>query len=400
VPASQDNHWLDLKRLRFYSRTTVLVFLILVIGLLFHSNVVDPKGFSLWLDFSVFWSASRWALMGHPENAYLLPQLHSILQTFNPDVSQGSYGWFYPPNYFLIIAPLAYFPYLIAYLLFIGLTLVAYGFVVQRIYSNHETLWCLASFSGLWDNLMTGQNGFLTAAIAGASLYLLERKPILAGVLIGMLSIKPQLALLFPVALIAAQAWRSLLVAIMTGVCTMVVSTAVLGLPTLEAWLQSMGLAKTFLETGGNNFWSKMPTIFSFLLLLGAPVRWAYLVHFLVAAGVAILIWKIWRHSADTGLRNASLITGTLLISPYIFIYDLTWLALPVAWMAKTGIEQGWLRWEREILILAWILPVFMLILAHIAPVQVGPWVSLSLLALIARRVALTTQPLVRNCRV
>ncbi|NDU92097.1 MAG: DUF2029 domain-containing protein [Ferrovum sp.] len=387
---NDDRDWLDLKRLKLYSRTAALVFLILAIGLLFHSNVVDPKGFSLGFDFSVFWSASQLALLGHPADAYQLPRLHSIIQTIHPEVNEGSYGWFYPPNYFLIIAPLAYFSYYTAYLLFISLTLAAYGFVVKRVYNNHETLWCLAGFSGLWDNLVTGQNGFLTAAIAGTALLILEKRPVLAGMLIGMLSIKPQLALLFPVALIAIQAWKTLLIAILTGIFSMAASTAVLGLPTFEAWLQSAGLAKALLETGGTHFWTRMPTIFSFLHLLGVPVQWAYLAHFSVAAGIAFLVWKIWKRCSEAELRNAALITGSLLISPYVLIYDLTWLALPIAWMARIGVERGWLRLEREILILAWLLPLCMLSLSHLIPIQMGPWVLLFMLALISRRVFLT----------
>ena len=391
MSTNQDGHWLNHKRFQLYTRTTALVFFILAAGLVFHSNVVTPEGFSLGFDFSVFWSASHLALLGHAADAYQLSKLHSIIHTINPDVQEGSYGWFYPPNYFWIITPLAYFPYLLAYLWFMGLTLIPYGFVVHRIYPSRETLWCLAGFSGLWDNLMTGQNGFLTAAISGASLLLLEKRPILSGVLIGMLSIKPQLALLFPVALIAARAWKTLLTAILTGALSIAISTAVFGLATLEAWLQSLGLAKTFLEIGGTNFWMRMPTVFSSLHLLGIPIYWAYLTHFLVATLVIVLIWKIWKNCPEPSLRYAALTSGTLLISPYVLIYDLSWLALPVAWMVKIGLERGWLRWEREILILVWLLPISMLIIAHSLPFQIGPWVLLSLLAIILRRTRMIT---------
>ncbi len=384
-------HWLNHKRFQLYSRTTALLFLILATGLVFHSNVVTPEGFSLGFDFSVFWGASQFALLGHAADAYQLSKLHSIIHTINPDVQEGSYGWFYPPNYFWIIFPLAYFPYLLAYLWFMGLTLIPYTFVVHRIYRNHETLWCLAGFSGLWDNLMTGQNGFLTAAISGTSLLLLDKRPILSGVLIGMLSIKPQLVLLFPVALAAARAWETLLAAFLTAVLSMAVSTAVFGSATLEAWLHSLGLAKTFLEIGGTNFWMRMPTIFSSLHLLGVPIVWAYFVHFLIAALVSGVIWKIWKYCTEASIRNAALTAGTLLISPYVLIYDLTWLALPIAWMAKIGMAQGWLRWERGTLILVWILPIFMLIMARLVPFQIGPWVLLLLLALISRRARLIT---------
>ena len=372
-----------------------LVFTILAIGLFFHSNLVSPEGISLGFDFSVFWSASHLTLLGHPEEAYQLVKLHSVIHTINPTVKEGSYGWFYPPNYFLIIAPLAYVPYLVAYLLFMSLTLLAYAFVVRRIYAGTEALWCLVGFSGLWCNLVAGQNGFLTAAIAGASLLLIEKRPVMSGVLIGVLSIKPQLILLFPVALVASNAWKTLIAATLTSALSIVVSTVLFGTETLESWVKSIYVAKSFLEFGGTYFLMRMPTVFSFLHLLGMPLQWAYLAHFLVAAMVAMAIWIIWKSSLDSELRHAALITGSLLISPYILFYDLTWLALPIAWMAKYGVERGWLRWEIETLILAWLLPAVMLLIARIAPIQIAPWVLLALLLIILRRACCCPKPLI-----
>ena len=386
MPTNQDSHWLNLKRLRLYSRTAVAVFLILALGLVFHSNIIDPNGFPLVFDFGVFWGAAHLALQGHPADAYQVAHLQAVVQTIIPVVKEGSYGWFYPPSFFLIVTPLALLPYLWAYLVFMVLTLLAYGRVVQRIIPGRDALWCLAGFSGVWVNLLLGQNAFLTAALAGAALMQLDRRPLLSGVLIGFLSIKPQLALLFPVALIAVGAWRTLLSAAFVALVLMLTAAGAFGVDTLTSWWNSLGLATTFLEVGGTAYWMKMPTVFAFLHLLGVPIGLSYLGHSLVAAGTVGVVWKIWRNSTDAYLRNAALITGTFLVSPYLFEYDLAWLALPMAWMTKVGLEQGWLPWEREILVLVWLLPFLMMIMARAVPVQIGPWVSLALLVMILRR--------------
>ena len=386
MPTNQDSHWLNLKRLRLYSRTVVAVFLILALGLVFHSNIIDPNGFPLVFDFGVFWGAAHLTLQGHPADAYQFAHLQAVVQTIIPVVKEGSYGWFYPPTFFLIVTPLALLPYLWAYLVFMVLTLLAYGLVVQRIIPGRDALWCLAGFSGVWINLLLGQNAFLTAALAGAALMQLDRRPMLSGVLIGFLSIKPQLALLFPVALVAAGAWRTLLSATFVALVLMLAAAVVFGVDTLTSWWDSLGLARTFLEVGGMAYWMKMPTVFAFLHLLGTPLALCYLGHVLVAVGTVGVIWRIWSNCTEPSLRNAALITGTFLISPYLFEYDLAWLALPMAWMTKIGLEQGWLRWEREILMLAWLLPFLMMIMARVVPIQIGPWVSLSLLVVILRR--------------
>jgi len=387
VSVSQDSHWLDLNRLRLYSRTATVALLILALGLMFHSNIIDPNGFPLVFDFGVFWGAAHLALQGHPADAYQVFHLQAVVQTIIPVVREGSYGWFYPPTFFFFVMPLALLPYLWAYLVFMVLTLLAYVLVVQRIIPGRDAMWCLAGFSGIWLNLLLGQNAFLTGVLAGAVLLLLEKRPVLSGVCLGLLSIKPQLGLLFPVALIAVGAWRTLITAVFVALALMLTAARTFGVDTLTSWWGSLGLAKAFLENGGTTYWMKMPTVFAFLHLLGAPLALSYLGHALVAAGTVGGIWKIWRNCTDSSLRNAALITGTFLVSPYLFEYDLAWLALPIAWMTKIGLEHGWMRWEREILVLAWLLPFLMLIMAKVAaPIQIGPWVSLTFLVVILRR--------------
>lgn len=165
----------------------------------------------------------------------------------------------------------------------------------------------------------------------------------------------------------------------------MSVSTAVLGLGTFTAWLQSIGQARMWTETGIVP-WSEMPTIFSFLRLLGVPVMLAYMGHFFVTASAIVVMWKVWRHSTSWPLRGAVLTTATLLVSPYLFDYDLVWLALPIVWLAKLGFKDGWLRGEREVLVAAWLLPLLAVLITKVVPLQIGPWVLLTLLWMIFRR--------------
>ncbi len=380
------HHWLNRKRFVLYVGAFALVYLILAAGILVQSSLLDPKGFPLGFDFRVFWSAAQLAAQGHPEAAYDLSRLHVVVHAFNPEVREGSYGWFYPPHYFLLITPLAWFPYNSAYLLFMMVGLVAYGVVIRAICPRPETLWVLLGFSGLWINLLTGQNGFLTAAAGGGVLLLLESRPLLSGVMIGLLSCKPQLALLFPVALLARGAWKPLIAAVCSAVFLMLISVALLGMETFRAWQGSLGLAKTFLEVGGTRFWMRMPTFFSFTHLSGASILQSYGIHALVGIVVMGLTWLTWRRCRNPDLRYAQLTAGTLLISPYVLIYDLTWLALPIAWMAKAGLEYGWKRGEREVLALAWLLPAFMMAMSHLYPLQLGGWCVLALFAMISYR--------------
>jgi len=87
-------------------------------------------------------------------------------------------------------------------------TLPAYIAAVRSIVGERAGIFvALGSPAALW-NFTAGQNGFLTAALIGGALVLMQRRPWLAGVCLGLLSYKPQFGLLFPVALVAAAQWR------------------------------------------------------------------------------------------------------------------------------------------------------------------------------------------------
>ncbi|UWX58030.1 DUF2029 domain-containing protein [Chlorobaculum sp. MV4-Y] len=377
-------HWLNQKRLIFYSRISLALFLVIGSGF-----VLTPDGLPICRDFITFWTASHLALTGHAQDAYNISLLLKAEQADVP-LSQIPLPWFYPPPFYLVVLPLALLPFLAAYWTFTLSTLGGYFLVLRRIVRGKTAMWCLAGFSGLWINLFHGHNAFLTAALAGAALLSVERRPVLAGVFIGLLAIKPHLAILFPVVLLAIGAWRTLITAVVTVIIFMAIGTVTLGTGVLTGFIANLGYARLYVETGLLP-WVKTPTVFAFLRLLGMPVAWAYVVHFVVAAGAVIVVWHVWRRSQNRNLRSAALMTATFLVSPYVFDYDLAWLAFPIAWLALDSLRNGWLRGEREVLVAAWLLPLVMVFIAASLNVQIGSFVLCSLLWIIYRRATTTS---------
>ncbi len=383
-------HWLNRERLSIYPRIFLALFLVLgLVWVLMSKNMVDLKGKPLGYDFITLWAASHLALEGHAEDAYNIPLLLKALRIAVPG-SKSVYIWFYPPSFFLVVLPLALLPYMAAFWTFILSTLGAYLLVFRRIVRGSTAMWCLAAFSGLWMNLFNGQNAFLTAALAGAALLCLERRPVLGGLFIGLLAIKPHLALLFPVALIAIGAWRTLITAAVTAITFTAIGTATLGTAVLKGFLANLSYGRLFLENG-SFLWPKMPTMFAFLRLLGIPVAGAYVVHCIVALGAVIVVWRVWRRCQDRNLRGATLMTATFLVSPYLLDYDLAWLAFPIAWLALAGLRNGWQRGEREVLVFAWLLPLLITPIGTFLSVQIGPIVLCSLLWITVRRTTVTS---------
>ncbi|HEY1149740.1 MAG TPA: hypothetical protein VGF27_14260, partial [Pseudoduganella sp.] len=112
----------------------------------------------------------------------------------------------------------------------------------------------------------------------------------------------------------------------------------------------------------------------------------AYALHAAAAVAAALVTWQVWRRGAPQPMKNAALMCATFFVSPYVFDYDLAWLAFPLAWLAREALRYGWLPWERPVMVLAWATPALMMITGAIAPVQIGPFVLGGLLWLVWRR--------------
>jgi alpha-1,2-mannosyltransferase len=108
--------------------------------------------------------------------------------------------------------------------------------------------------------------------------------------------------------------------------------------------------------------------------------------HYCAAiAATAAVIW-VWRRSQALEVRAMALVAGTFMLSPYIYNYDAAWLAIPVALFTARALQHGWLRWEREALVIAWLYPVLGDIGGYGAHVGIGPLVFSLLLFVAVRR--------------
>lgn len=210
-------------------------------------------------------------------------------------------------------------------------------------------------------------------------------RPILSGLFIGLLAIKPHLALLFPLALMASGSWKTIFTAALVTLVFVAAGLVILGWETYQAFLSSLSQACKYMEDGVLPL-NKMPSWFSLMRELGASLFAAYMVHFSFALGAAFAVWKIWRECANWSLKSAALMTATFLVSPFVYDYDLVWLAFPIAWLVLLGLRDGWLRFEIEILVAAWLLPLVMPTIAGLFSIQLGPMVISALLWMVWRR--------------
>jgi hypothetical protein len=265
-------------------------------------------------------------------------------------------------------------------------TFIPFALVVRRIADHKLALLALLAFPGTFVNLGHGQNGFLTAALLGGGLLALRRGPALAGVLFGLLAYKPQFAILIPIALIAGAHFRAFVAAAATVVALSAVSALLFGVDAWHAFLASTGVTRALVLEQGGLGWEKIQSVFSVVRSLGGGVTLAYIAQAIVSLPVAAAVAWIWRGRAPMAVKASALCVGTLLATPYMLDYDFVVLALPIAWLAREGIDFGFKGWEKSVLCLAWLLPLASRGIASASGAQMAPVVLLALFVVILRR--------------
>jgi hypothetical protein len=369
--------WVDERRLRLYGWTLVALYLVMAcVWVALSADGIDPKGKPLGYDFITFYSAAKLALAGNAVAAFEPATIFAVQKAVVP-ANEMIFLWHYPPPFHLLVAPLGLLPYFPAYWLFLVATLPLY-LVLARHISHHPLALVLAlAMPAAFVNAFHGQNAFLNTALLGFGLLLIERRPTVAGMLIGLLAYKPHLGILLPFALAAGGYWRSFAAAAATAVLFCAVSTLAFGIDYWAAWHRNLALVAEVLEQG-NLPWAKMPTFFAFASLLGAPTRLAYALQFALALPVAVATVWAWRREGPLALKVALATAATLLTSPYLFDYDLVLMGLPIAILAERMRRSG----EREgaaLLVLAALAPLAGPGLAEAARIQLMPFMLLAL---------------------
>ena len=149
-----------------------------------------------------------------------------------------------------------------------------------------ERLWLplTLGFTAVFVNITHGQNGFLTTALFAAGLAVLDKRPLLSGLLFGLLCYKPQFGVLIPLVLAATGRWRSLIAAAATVACLAVAATASFGWQVWPAFLESMTFTRTVVLEQGNTGFHKIQSVFAWVRMWNGAVSLAYGAQIAVAA--------------------------------------------------------------------------------------------------------------------
>ena len=328
-------------------------------------------------DFVGFWSAAQMALVGHPAAAYD----NAAMQNVQSAVAIGSVKlpFSYPPAYLLLVIPFGLLPFPAGMAAWSVSTLAFYVSAARRLFPRSG--WLAVAFPAVFANGRMGQNACLTAGIFMGGMALLESSPFAGGAVLGCLIVKPQLALLLPVAMIAGRQWRAIAGAAISSTGIMLLGLLLFGPAATTAWIHQLPLLATVARDGLVG-WSKLGSVYAAARLAGVAAGPAIMLHALVLVAAAVAVWRIWRSDCDYGAKVAILSAATLLASPYVFFYDGVMLVPAFLWLARENTRPG-------ILLALWCLPLLML--AEIAAfdgggVNLNPVVPIGLGVLVYRR--------------
>jgi hypothetical protein len=261
--------------------------------------------------------------------------------------------------------------------------------MLRAILPRPETLLISTAFPAVFINIGHGQNGFLTAALLGGALHWLDRRPWLAGLLIGVLAYKPQFGVLIPIALLAGQRWNAIAAAALTVAALVALSFATLGGEVWHAFFDSMKFTQTIVLEQGDTGWEKIQSIFSAARHLGANVPTAYAMQGALALLLAASIAWLWHSDAAFELKAAGLALGSLLATPYVLDYDLVVLAVALAFFARHGLARGFRDYEISLCAAAWLVPLLSRGIAGATAIPLGLIVMLTFYGFVLRRALL-----------
>ncbi|MCL7971245.1 MAG: DUF2029 domain-containing protein [marine benthic group bacterium] len=358
------------------------------------SGLMNESGLAVGRDFTMFWSASVLALEGNAGSVYDFQVIRDLqgLLTGVPDPAYP--GWLYPPTALLLVAPVSLLPYKGALIAWSVAGTGALGFVLWKLSRDPALVPALLLFPAVALCLINGQSGLFLAALVGGGLVLVDRRPWVAGVLLGIATVKPQMLLLVVPCLLLGRHWKTILALVVTFDVLVALSLLAFG---TEVWSGFFGQVLGGVDILENvRPLERMPSVLVAASLAGLGRGAAMAAQILVGILVLVAVGWTWVRRLRMPVRGSALLFGLPLVTPYSFDYDLAVLTVAIAWLLMEAGRRGWLRGEKALIAILWISPIAGWLLAAGTGLLLTPLVLAAALAGVLRAAHLegTASPL------
>ena len=370
----QSHHRLRTFSLRFW------IVLVLVLGIIVPGAGISGYRLIPWhTDFMPFYAAGTLVRDGRAGEAY---DDGAFAERVSQVVGEPTTGlhWVYPPGMFLITWPLAYLAPLPAYLVWLGIGLIGVGFVTWRLAPGTALPVFLPLCPAVTYCAITGQVSLMATALAGGGFLTLSRRPVLAGILFGVLALKIHLALLVPFCLLAGRHYRALAWMVVTAVFVELLALMLVG---PESALSFLGAPSRSLEylAAHPKLLARTPTVYSLLVGISGSQILSMAGQAIACAAAIAGVMFIWRRTDDLVARSLGWSAGLMLATPFLYDYDLAVFVIPLAAITRCALWRG-IGWaDAAMMTLLWSASFVLKYVAALIGFQPGPIVAAALLA-------------------
>jgi hypothetical protein len=278
----------------------------------------------------------------------------------------------YPPVYYWIVSPLSRLPYREAAWAWTAISLASFLLAVSlfaRTFGEAGTLaraipvtdprWAAirgplttialpaaVMFFPFVENLVSSQKAtFLLLALSAALVLLRGGHAFVAGMALGTLAVKPQMAIVIPAALLAKGQWRVASGAVL-AVAALLTASMAIGHDLVSAWVRFLASAGDYIRFAGG-YRERLHGLYAFwTLLAGEPTTLVRVATIGSAVVVAMLVARLLRGAIDVRTPRflaqfSGLVIATVLLCTHILTYDLTILLIPIAVLAWLALRGG-----------------------------------------------------------
>lgn len=319
-----------------------------------------PRGtfYAVGRDFVNMWMGARLALSGNVATLFdWTAYVEALRATFWHGMAV--HNWSYPPHVLLFTWPLGLLPYHVALVFWDTIGLTAFFGAARlafRSQSPERRTWLSLAAIGapvVAFNIVLGQFDLYIGALLVAALTLRERRPLISGILIGLLTVKPHLGLLVPLLLLAERRYQVILSAAATTAGLVVATSLVFGWSVFPDYIAYAGPAQLHVLTTYERLDWIMPTPMLMARTLDLPISYGWIFVAVAAPAAFCAFLYVLRSGADDAVKSAMLVVSTVLILPYAFSYDTALLIVPLVLL----MDRMDAPWQQFILLGIYMLP-------------------------------------------
>lgn len=336
--------WLGTDRIVGYSRAIALLYVpVLAFLLLVSAGVVSIPSDHTQTDFVSFWAAAKLILAGG--SPYDQAALYALQ-------GPSKYAFLYPPPFLFPILPFGALPYSTGLFAWV-IAGIAIFFMAARKLSPSP--WPVLAMPALLVNAADGQNGALTGALFVGAALTIEKRPFIAGLLLGCFIVKPHLALMFPFAFLFGRQWQVIAGGIVSVLFWVLASTLAFG-PDIWPGFMAKSAEASALLADNAMLHPKMASLYGMIRAPGGSLALAYAAQALSALIAAACVAYAWTRR-DAAFGMAVLGAGAVLTTPFIYAYDFVLLIVPLVWLARDGMARGFAPWVKLAMVVAFWMP-------------------------------------------